>query len=208
MQRNLDCAAQLKKLLAMEGSKPQLKPGAFDDIVKQGVNSDALKAALDGLNNAVKQGIIKNPHSFVVTDYSKKSGEPRMHIITLDAQGRAKVESVKTSHGKGSDLDNDGMMDCFNSGSGEQGTPRGAHVTGGTYDGKHGNSLRLHGLDKENANTCSRAVVIHKSEYIAWPTPGRSYGCPALDPAVCEDVINTIQGGTFVYHYGRQPDCK
>jgi hypothetical protein len=34
---------------------------------------------------------------------------------------------------------------------------------------------------------------------------GRSFGCPALDPAVAGDVIDRIQAGSLVYVDGAAP---
>lgn len=52
-----------------------------------------------------------------------------------------------------------------------------------------------------------RAIVTHGTDYA---TPdfvarvgrlGRSWGCPALDPAVSRELIDTIQGGSVVFGY-------
>ena len=67
-------------------------------------------------------------------------------------------------------------------------TSLGTYVTAETYYGKHGLSLRLDGLDKENSRARERAIVIHGADYV---TPdrtkmGRSWGCPALERKVAE----------------------
>jgi hypothetical protein len=81
----------------------------------------------------------------------------------------------------------------------------GSFITKGTYYGKNGRSLNLKGLDKTNNNAFIRRVVIHKASYVTDGyilkngRAGNSWGCPALDPAVCQDVIDLIKNGTFIY---------
>jgi len=72
--------------------------------------------------------------------------------------------------------------------------------TAETYVGNNGYSLRLDGLSTSNSNARSRAIVIHGASYV---TPGekigRSYGCPALEMNVHQDVIDRIKGGALLF---------
>ena len=49
--------------------------------------------------------------------------------------------------------------------------------------------------------------MVHAADYateafvLRWGRLGRSLGCPALDPAVSDTVIDKIQGGTLVFAY-------
>lgn len=208
MPANLDCQQEVQTLQSASGSAPELTAAQIQSAIRQGVSGTALQAALASMREHASRGLIRNSRALVVTDFSRPSSENRMHVIEIDESGAVNVTSVKTSHGQGSDPDHDGRMNCFSSRSGGHGTPGGAHVTGGTYVGSKGYSLRLHGLESGNANTCSRAVVIHPANYVSWQgTIGRSYGCPALDPRISRHVIDTIEGGTFVYHHGNQGEC-
>lgn len=85
---------------------------------------------------------------------------------------------------------------------------KGAMVTGGTYVGKHGRSLQLHGLEKEiNDNVEARDIVIHAADYmtdsyiLANGRAGCSYGCLALDPAIAQEFIDLVKNGVFLYVY-------
>jgi hypothetical protein len=208
MPSGLDCDQQLNALKKSPAAAPVLSASQLQSIVRQGVGFPALQAAVKSMQEQTAKGWIKNPRTFVVTDYSLPSSQNRMHIIQLDENGGVSVHSVRTAHGKGSDPGNTGELKCFGSGNGGNQTPRGAFVTGGLYNGKHGESLRLHGLETANANACRRLVVIHPAAYMEWEgRVGRSWGCPALDPRVCKEVIGTIKGGTFIYNYGPQPNC-
>ncbi len=96
-------------------------------------------------------------------------------------------------------------------------TPLGFLKTGEEYEGIHGRSLKLHGLEKGlNDKSEERNIVIHKASYAsqdaiienisteARPRLGESKGCPALDPAVIHSVINRLKDGSLVYIYGKK----
>jgi hypothetical protein len=84
----------------------------------------------------------------------------------------------------------------------------GAFLTGDTYIGKHGLSLRLQGLEKGvNDNCMEREIVIHAAAYISDAIArskgriGRSWGCPAVRPEISRRLIESVQGGTLVLAY-------
>lgn len=84
----------------------------------------------------------------------------------------------------------------------------GFYITKGTYQGKHGLSLKLSGLERGfNDNAEARAVVMHGAEYIGTSRSdaafmGRSFGCPAVSQAESAKVINILKNGAalFIYH--------
>jgi hypothetical protein len=87
-------------------------------------------------------------------------------------------------------------------------TSLGAFLTGDTYIGKHGLSLRLQGLEKGVNDKCmERAIVIHAAPYVNDSDAktkgriGRSWGCPAVRPEISRRLIETVQGGTLVFAY-------
>ncbi len=81
-------------------------------------------------------------------------------------------------------------------------------LTGDSYQGRNGYSMRLHGLeDGINDKAYERAVVVHGAAY-ADPSVcakggrlGRSFGCPALPQAVNKQVIDMIKGGSVLFIY-------
>ena len=86
------------------------------------------------------------------------------------------------------------------------------YATGEVYQGKHGLSLRLDGLEYGiNDNARNRAVVIHGADYVsekfanAQGRLGRSLGCPAVPYAIHKDFINLIKDKSclFIYHPSR-----
>ena len=87
-------------------------------------------------------------------------------------------------------------------------TSLGLFKTADTYQGSHGYSLRLLGLEKgTNDNALARAIVIHGAPYVSESLAasmgriGRSWGCPALRPEVAHSVIDTLKGGAAIFAY-------
>ena len=90
-------------------------------------------------------------------------------------------------------------------------TSLGLFLTGGTYVGGNGYSLRLQGLDKGlNDRAEERHIVMHGAWYVSpeharsYGRLGRSWGCPALPEAAAHSVIDKIKGGRFVYAYSAE----
>jgi hypothetical protein len=72
----------------------------------------------------------------------------------------------------------------------------GFYITGETYNGQHGRSLRLDGVDDGfNDNARKRAIVVHGADYVSQGTInalgrlGRSQGCPAVAPELANKAI-------------------
>ena len=145
-----------------------------------------------------------------VIDYSLASREERLWVLDL-ATG-AVLERELVAHGNGSGGD---LADRFSNVSGSNQTSLGTFVTGATYTGKHGRSLRLHGLDAGlNDQALARAIVIHGAGYVnpgivsTLGRLGRSQGCPALSPVAAQRIIDRIKGGTVIFSYYPTPDLE
>src|SRR3546814_20785137 len=73
----------------------------------------------------------------------------------------------------------------------------GAYLTGSDYQGQHGLSQRLTGLDPDNSNAAVRAIVIHSAWYVSHKMIddhgklGRSEGCFAFDEADLSAVMGS-----------------
>jgi N-acetyl-anhydromuramyl-L-alanine amidase AmpD len=122
------------------------------------------------------------------------------------------VEEFHVAHGSGSEGDkNDGWATQFSNIEGSRQTSLGIYVCGipvgsGTYNGKHGRSMYLDGIDSTNSNARSRAVVMHGADYVkeTGAEAGDSWGCPALANDVVQKVIDCLQGGSLLYIYVRK----
>jgi hypothetical protein len=85
--------------------------------------------------------------------------------------------------------------------------------TGEAYQGKHGYSLRLDGLEAGiNDQARARAIVIHGADYAKETVAetagrlGRSLGCPAVPPDLSTPLIKLIKEGSLLFIYGKDPN--
>ena len=148
---------------------------------------------------------ITNKDYAVIIDMKAPSYQKRFFVFDCK-QGKL-IRQHHVAHGVNSNSPSDrARATRFSNKWMSKQTSLGAFVTGKTYYGKHGRSLNLHGLEKGvNDNAFKRRVVIHKAKYVTDgfilrnKRAGNSWGCPALDPAVCQTVIDLIKGGAFVY---------
>jgi hypothetical protein len=160
----------------------------------------ALEAAFTALGRLQASGAHVRTDVLTVIDYSKPSTEPRMFVLDL-AHTRVLFQEL-AAHGRNS---GDNLATRFSNAPNSLMTSLGAFLTGDTYIGKHGLSLRLQGLEKGvNDNSMERAIVIHAAAYVndalakAKGRIGRSWGCPAIRPEISRQLIETVRGGSLV----------
>lgn len=139
-----------------------------------------------------------NQNYIVLIDMSQHSSQQRLYMGNLKT---GKVERHHVAHGRGSDSNHDGFAESFSNVPQSRATSLGFYRVAETYFGQHGYSVRMDGLSKTNSNARPRAIVIHGADYVkpGLPKMGRSFGCPALDRAVTESVINRIRDGSLLY---------
>ncbi len=116
----------------------------------------------------------------IVVDMGKPSNTERAVIYTIEDGIPVIHSKTITSHGKGSDANNDGIADKFSNVPNSLATSLGTYRIAEQYYGKYGLSFRLDGLDPTNSNARSRAIVIHEASYVTKSRVGRSFGCIAL----------------------------
>ena len=155
------------------------------------------KAALDSHG-----GLIRHRDVIGVVDFSMDSGHQRFHVVDLR---NGQVESHAVAHGRGSDPDHSGFFELFSNQFGSYASSNGTYITGDTYQGKYGTSMKVQGLDWTNNNAESRAIVIHNAWY-AEPEMiaqhgklGRSEGCFAFSRASQWSVMNRLNDGRMIY---------
>ena len=164
-----------------------------------------LDAALDAYDSAASAGALTRPGLLTVIDYTRPSTERRLWVIDLVRLRVVFHELV--AHGKNS---GDNLTQFFSNAEGSLMSSLGFFVTGGSYNGSNGYSLRLHGQDAGvNDNAYARAIVLHGAPYVNQAIAarlgrlGRSWGCPAVRAEVARTLIDTIKGGTAIFAYGR-----
>jgi hypothetical protein len=208
------CAAVLASLAATAGP-----PGASGSTARQGDLLDGLAGAAPALDPqvlalalrasscAARRGLVPDPGHLTVIDYSRPSTEPR--LWTFDLGRRVLLYEELVAHGRGSG-ENEAVR--FSNRPGSHQTSLGLFVTLDTYLGRHGRSLRLHGLEPGvNDLALERAIVIHGAGYVSRSFAalngrlGRSFGCPALALEVAQRLIEHIRGGTPLFAYYPDP---
>ncbi len=142
-----------------------------------------------------------NKEIITIIDYTKPSTEERLFIINLEK--RELLYKTLVAHGKNTGLNL--AVDFSNLGSSLKSSP-GFYATAETYQGKHGYSLRLDGLEQGiNDNARKRAIVIHGADYVSksfikmHKRLGRSWGCPAVPTQLSKEIIDSIKGGSCLY---------
>lgn len=165
------------------------------------INPVGLQKAIKAYYWAQAQGKLKSK-ILTFIDFSKPSVQKRLWIIDMTT-GRVLVNDL-LSHGSGS-----GLLYArhFSARSGSHASLLGAMVTGSVYQGKHGMSVRVYGLEQGNYSAANRSIVFHSAPYA---TPefakthgylGRSWGCFAVNPDHARYIFNTIKNGSFVFAY-------
>ncbi len=175
-----------------------------DDRSPQAIMGNALwQEAMSAY--AAHEDHVSNDDYMIVIDYRRHSGEPRFFLIDMEEKT---AEAYLVSHGRASDPDHDGLADRFSNVSGSKMSSLGSFVTAETYYGKHGLSLRLDGLESQNAAARERAIVIHGADYVDANRSkmGRSWGCPSLEQHVAADLIPKIADGVLIYTRGPEAE--
>lgn len=178
---------------------------AYDSLHLEfaGLSRQAYEYAKKGFDKLVAQGKVLNSSIISIADFSQPSGNKRLYII--DLKNYRLLYNTWVAHGRNSGLEN--AQSFSNDPSSFKSSP-GFYVTQQTYNGKHGYSLKLEGVEKGiNDHAQDRAIVIHGAEYVnpslveARGFIGRSLGCPAVPVKLATPIINTIKDGTCLFIY-------
>jgi len=171
-------------------------------------NENLLEMAVNGYHKLVNNKKIEQGKTLTIVDFSLPSSEKRMWIIDVES-GIILLNSV-VSHGRNS---GDLMAEKFSNIDSSYMSSLGFYVTGETYIGKHGYSLRLDGVEKGfNDRARDRAIVIHGADYANEDfitntgRLGRSLGCPALPVDTSKEIIDLIKDKTCLFIFGKDDD--
>jgi hypothetical protein len=155
-----------------------------------------------GYYSLQKEGAL-NKDLITIIDFAKPSTEKRFY--TIDLKNMALRYHTYVAHGRNT---GENMATSFSNIPHSNQSSLGFYVTGETYVGSKGYSLRLDGKEKSfNDRIRSRAVVIHAADYATetwikrYGRLGRSQGCPALPPDVSREMIDTIKDKTAIFTY-------
>lgn len=190
-------------ILSTQVTRAEKAPASSSAISTVAINNDVVEMAFGAASCAVRAGAVNNPETLTVIDYSKPSTEKRLFVYDLTSRELLFAEVV--AHGQGS---GENLTTRFSNEPNSHATSLGLFVTEDTYIGKNGYSLRLNGLDRGfNDRALERAIVMHGAPYVNPDTAnslgrlGRSWGCPALRPAIAHELIDHVKGGSLVFAY-------
>lgn len=168
----------------------------------QGLRYEVFAKAMTGYLNLEKEGKLNAAKPVLtVVDFDLPSTEKRLWVLDL-AQKQVLFHTL-VAHGHNS---GENKATNFSNTNESNMSSLGFYVTEGEYQGKHGRSLKLQGLDEGfNTNAAMRSVVMHGAEYVSEEfikqngRLGRSLGCPALPMDLKDEIIETVQGGSCLF---------
>jgi hypothetical protein len=186
-------------------ASPWSDPSLADVFALQAATLDpkVLQLALRAASCAAAATDAARPTLLTLIDYSRPSTERRLWV--LDLASRRVLFEEPVAHGKNT---GDNIARLFSNVPGSLQSSLGLYLTGQTYTGRNGYSLRLFGLEPGvNDRALERAIVVHGADYLEQGMAqrlgrlGRSWGCPAVPRRVAQALIDTIKGGSFLFAY-------
>ena len=177
----------------------------YKKIGLQGLTSlSTFKTCLIGYLNLKRNNLLKKDGLLVLIDYSQPSDRERFFVMDVK-RGKLLYKSL-VAHGKRS---GDRFACGFSNTPGSYKSCLGFFITGQTYEGRHGQSLLLQGVEPGiNDNAVKRRIVIHGADYVSrqfikkYGRAGRSLGCPALPKGIAKPIIETIKDGSCLFIFG------
>ncbi len=167
---------------------------------------EVLQLAMRAYRCGRDQGQFDSP-ILTIIDYSLPSTEKRLWVIDLAKRQILFHELV--AHGQNS---GEAYAVNFSNRPGSRQSSLGLFRTEDVYDGGHGESLRLIGLEAGiNDRAEERRIVMHGAVYVnervvqRFGKLGRSWGCPAVDRAVFPQILRYIKDGTGLFVYYPDP---
>ncbi|MBA3828351.1 MAG: murein L,D-transpeptidase catalytic domain family protein [Taibaiella sp.] len=174
------------------------------DFGKNPLSYDVFEKAYRGYRNLKEAGKLNDQKNLLtVCDFTLSSSQNRMWII--DLANKKVLFNTYVAHGQGSGEE---FATAFSNRNDSHQSSIGFYVTGDTYIGEHGASLRLMGMDNGYNNAAyDRGIVVHGADYVSGQFVtnnqrlGRSWGCPAVPSQLSAPIINTIKSGTCLFLY-------
>jgi hypothetical protein len=171
------------------------------DLEAAGLNRQAFDFALAGWNHLVDANKLQHPDILAIADFTQPSNKKRLFV--LDLRHARLLYQTLVAHGR-----NSGKLwaTTFSNKLSSYKSSPGFYVTGATYTGSNGYSLKLTGVEAGiNDKALKRAIVMHGADYVDESTIsslgylGRSQGCPAVPVKEARNIINTLKDGACLY---------
>ena len=169
-----------------------------------GLGRVAFDYAMIGYTSLKAKGLLGNNGILSIIDFSLSSAKKRLFV--LDVKNYKLLFVTYVAHGR-----NSGTSQAlyFSNEAESFKSSIGFYLTGATYSGAHGYSMKLKGYEAGyNDKAEERAIVMHSADYVSEALIkqqgfiGRSLGCPALAPEIYKQVINKIKNQSCLFIYG------
>ena len=174
----------------------------YEHLKEQELNFKAFEHGLKGYLNLSEKKQIQNQQYLTIIDMSVSANKSRFFVI--DVENQKVVHKSRVAHGRNSGGE---FATQFSNKIGSYQSSLGFFKTAELYQGKHGLSLRLDGLESANSNARARAIVIHAADYVSESfinmngRLGRSLGCPSLPEKGYHQIIQKIKEGSVLFVY-------
>lgn len=163
-------------------------------------DADVFRSAMAGLQS-IRDSHKIAPDIISIIDFTKPSTEKRFWVIDVK-EGKV-LHHTLVAHGKNS---GDLFATRFSNILESKQSSLGLFVTGKTYTGSHGLSLKLHGVQPGiNDRAEERSIVMHSADYVSdgfikrTGRLGRSFGCPAIPVEDHKEIITRLANGSCLY---------
>ncbi len=173
------------------------------DLSSYDLSFEVFRLGMIGFYQLESEGALDRKDLITIIDFEKPSTRKRFY--TIDLRNKKVLYHTYVAHGRNT---GENKATKFSNIRHSNQSSLGFLITGETYFGSKGFSLRLDGMEKSfNSQVRNRAVVIHAADYVSeswikrYGRLGRSQGCPALPPSLSKEVINTIKNGTAIFTY-------
>jgi len=173
------------------------------NLESAGLSKNAFIMAQKGYARLAAKHLLRNTNLLTIIDYSKPSTQKRLFVLDMSS-GKILFNSL-VAHGRNSGQN---FARTFSNQQRSFKTSPGFYITGNTYNGGNGYSLRLKGCEKGvNDKAYSRAIVFHGADYVSEDFIrkngylGRSYGCPVVPKELNKKIIDVIKDGSCMFLY-------
>jgi len=180
----------------------------YQSLRNERLSFEAFQYAYEGYRKLLEKNILEKANIITLIDFDKSSNEDRFFIIDLK-NFKILYESL-VAHGRNS---GDEIATSFSNLANSYKSSLGFYLTGETYNGQHGLSLKLDGLESGiNDNARARNIVIHSADYVSESfikkngRLGRSFGCPSLPAENYKAIIDTIKDQSLLFIYSGKTD--
>jgi len=188
-------SASLESVAAAEAPATMLASDIFLELASTVGQSAPAQHLID---YKLKFDPSSQPRFWAVVDFNQPSTSKRFYVFDTVAKT---VNAYYVAHGRAS---GENIAERFSNQNGSNSSSLGIYRTLDEYNGHHGRSLRLEGLEPTNSNVLARGVVMHTADYVSEAfihqtgRLGRSEGCFAVERSVGDTLMNELKKGAYI----------